>query len=133
MTDLPYDILRYIIIKYIDNNNVNKKKLQMMGSHRINDMLTDIVLEVPQIYELCKNVSMIIKGRINYEGSNYVDCDGYTSLMYACKNRKTKIALKLVTLKCVPEQVNKYGDTALIWACKKKYVGCCSQVIRNGL
>jgi hypothetical protein len=39
VSELPDDMLRCVIIKYIDDSNMNKKKLQLLGSHKINDML----------------------------------------------------------------------------------------------
>jgi ankyrin repeat protein len=65
---------------------------------------------------------------IDYDGSNYVDIEGYTSLMYACKKGKRKIALKILdsdrhsgqNRECHPEQINNDNKTALIYACKNK-------------
>ena len=49
ISDLPDDIIQYIVLKYIDNSNVNKKRLQIMGSHKINSILENVELAVQNV------------------------------------------------------------------------------------
>jgi ankyrin repeat protein len=65
-------------------------------------------------YTLC--IDDILNGHIL---SNISDKSNVTALIYACKNKMTEVALKLLDMNCKPEQVNKHGNTALILACYK--------------
>jgi hypothetical protein len=49
-----------------------------------------------------------------------VDCNGYTVLIWTCKNKMPKVALKLIEKfggLCKPKQVNNDHNTALMEAC----------------
>ena len=48
----------------------------------------------------------------------YIDSEGYTALILACRNNMPDVAMALIsTGNAKPEYVNMFGKTALIWAC----------------
>ena len=55
-------------------------------------------------------------------------------LLWACKNKKSKMALDLISNfgeLCKPEQINNKGSTALIWACSNKMDDVALSLISN--
>ena len=59
------------------------------------------------------------------------DIEGYTPLIYLCKNEMDNTALKLIKdLDC--SHSNIYGDTALLWACTHKMDKVALKIIETG-
>lgn len=100
-----------------------------MGSHTVNNMLENIEMKAPRLYEICKNKEKetvkctekeIIKCTLD-SSYKYVDGDGNTILSYACYNNMQNIAIKLLKIDSVSaylsQPVNRYGYTALLYAC----------------
>jgi ankyrin repeat protein len=119
LLDLSNDVLRQIMIYYIDNSKVNQKKIKLIGSQQLNGINEKINIREPKIISDFYCHSTV---EIN-EDDNYVDDDGYTTLMYACSYGISDVALKLLDMSnsfdiCKLKQVDKYGETALIIACQ---------------
>jgi ankyrin repeat protein len=123
--DLSYDVIRQIMIFYIDNSKVNQKKIEFIGSRLLNEISENININEPIIFELIIENKLNKIQLINKEDVEYVDKYGNTTLMWACWCRVTDVALKILDMSdscniIKPEQINKDGDTALIIACRNK-------------
>jgi ankyrin repeat protein len=119
LLDLSNDVIRQIMIYYIDNSKINQNKIKFIGSHQLNEINEDINIITPPLYIACKcketNNALPL---ISREDCNYVSIGGYTSLICACINEMSDIALKILDFECKPNQVNNAGYTALIYACR---------------
>lgn len=140
--DLSNDVIRQIMIFYIDDSKVNQNKIKIIGSQLLNDISNDIYISEQQFYNIFtineENITYVDESGytalmnvcynkmtemaleiLNFDCKpNQVRINGYTALIYVCENGLTEVALKLLDLDCKPNQVNNYCDTALILACK---------------
>jgi ankyrin repeat protein len=119
--DFSSDVIRQIMIAYIDNSKINQIKIKFIGSHKLNDISDDINIEPPPMYNACKNkdtVNALLL--INEEDTNYVNIYGYTLLMLACVYKMHDVALKMLNYDCKINQTNATNYTALMWACRNK-------------
>lgn len=119
LLDLSSDVIRQIMIYYIDNSKVNQTKISFIGSRQLNEINEEINIKEPLSFEAIKKGVTI---EMNEEDANYVDENGFTSLIVSCQNKMQDVALKLLEMNnsdniCKLEQVNKYGDTALMFTC----------------
>jgi ankyrin repeat protein len=133
LLDLSHDVLRQIMIYYVNNSKVNQKKIEFIGSHKLNEVNNNINEIVPLLFDACKNNNdrnmntlhgMFYDEKnalqlINEYDSTFIDEYGDTSLMWACRNAMFKVADKLLDIECLPGQINKDGNTALIYACNR--------------
>lgn len=115
--DIPFDILRHIMIYYIDHNIIIYNKLVQMNSSVMRHIVSSIKIRVPKLFALCTNNNKVLECHI-INDCNYVSNDGITPLIYACKTNRDAIALQLLKFNCKPNYVDNENNTALIYACK---------------
>lgn len=135
--DLSRDVLRQIMISYVDNSKVNQVKIKFIGSNILNNINNDINFCEPELFHKFKCVCEsdgILGGHLNlscayiydeiisllliddYECS-YIDENGFSLLMYACQTKASNVALKILEFDFNLDQINKDGQTALMIAC----------------
>lgn len=114
LLDLSRDVLRQIMIQYIDNSEINKIKVRFIGSKIFNDICDDIQLINSDMYVFMNDPRF----SYIYEDTEYVDINGNTALILAIKSQIDHVVLKILDDVCKPEQVNKFNDTALTIACR---------------
>jgi ankyrin repeat protein len=114
--DLSNDVIRQIMIFYIDDSKVNQNKIKIIGSQLLNDISNDIYIEKLQFFDTHKK-KYIMDMLIDTEYVSRVDEYGYTDLMVVCIHEMMEVALKLLNVDCKPDQVNINEQTALIYAC----------------
>jgi hypothetical protein len=103
--DLSYDVIRQIMIFYIDNSEVNQNKIKFIGSRLLNEISKDINISRQKIFELIIECKLDAIQLTNEKDVDYVDKFGNTTLMCACWCRVTDVALKIVDVGdiCKPE------------------------------
>lgn len=120
LLDLSSDVLRQIMIYYIDNSKLNQKKIKFIGSKGLNGINETINIKKPRIYDVCWNPNEEVSELISEEDTNYVDDYGDTFLMISCRNNIMKYICKILKFECKLWQVNETGNTALMYACRHK-------------
>jgi ankyrin repeat protein len=114
--DIPPDVIRQIMIFYIDNSKVNQKKIEFIGSRRLNEISEsiNININIPTMLEL------LLSNDDDIRDVDYVDGNGNTALIYACGCDLKKRALKILNMDCdcKLKQINIFGNSALICAQK---------------
>jgi ankyrin repeat protein len=106
------------------------------------DFLFEINMEVYMnntIYGACKKgdseKALDLLRNNKYDKIDYIDKDDYTTLMWACRNNLSEVALEILKLdmnKSLPERINKYGCTALIFATDNKMSEVSFELIKLG-
>jgi ankyrin repeat protein len=126
LLDLSRDVLRQIMIHYIDNSEVNKIKVNFIGSKILNEINNDIKLDKSPLYDALKKYDMLATENLTSSqlielinnDYNYVDVNGYTSLMLAFRYNLMDVASEILNHGYSPEQVNINGETSLIFGCQ---------------
>ena len=93
--------------------------------------------QIHNIYDSCKNNDIYNALRLlneqNYNQIDYIDEYGNTSLIWACRNGMSEIALKIIkTGLCKLDQIDHYGNTALIFACENSLSEVALELIKTG-
>jgi ankyrin repeat protein len=140
LSDISHDVLRQILIYYIDNSKINQIKIKFIGSKVLNEVNNNIQLNKPPLYEACL-IGSSGSAMNHIDECDFVSENGYTPLMVACKHRMSELTLKILddgnnckgtalavtglTRECEQdtvagkvEQISKDGFTALIHACQ---------------
>lgn len=120
----------------INNNNINiDDYITYFGQIHNNNNNTININN--NIYDSCKNNDIYNALRLlneqNYNQIDYIDEYGNTSLIWACRNGMSEIALKIIkTGLCKLDQIDHYGNTALIFACENSLSKVSLELIKTG-
>jgi ankyrin repeat protein len=114
LLDLSTDVLRQIMIHYIDNSEVNKIKVNFIGSKNLIGICDLIQLsKFPLYYALikCNTYNFITVDEIialSDEKCDYVDINGNTALMLTYHNDTFNVASKIIDAGCelVQKKIN---------------------------
>ena len=92
--------------------------------------------QIYNIYDSCKNNDIYNALRLlneqNYNQIDYIDEYGNTSLIWACRNSLSEVALEIIkTGLCKRDQIDHYGNTALIFACENKLKKVALEIIKT--
>jgi hypothetical protein len=134
LLDLSHDVLRQIMIHYIDNSKVNQLKLKFIGSHLLNEIVFDSLLfQVPPLIDACiifdNDLSFVQFDNIDCK---YVDENGSTSLMYAIQNYKVDFAKRMLNYDCNLNQINRYDTDIFEIVCSHGMNDIAHIILNNG-
>lgn len=115
--NIPFDLLRQIMIYYINNNEIIYNNCKHFKSILMNDIINSIVIRAPMIFTLCKSNLKVDENYVNNDCC-YINNCGVTALTLACYN-KNNVAFELLNYDCKPGQVDSNRNTALTIACSK--------------
>jgi uncharacterized protein YjbI with pentapeptide repeats len=99
LLDLSHDVLRQIMIHYIDNSEINKIKVNFIGSNILNEVCKIIQLDKFPLCDTlikcdsCATTNFDKNGLIGLaiEKCDYVDINGNTTLMNGLNNAMSQI------------------------------------------
>lgn len=131
LLDISSDVIRQIMIYYIDNSRVNQKKILFIGSHILNEINKEINISEPELFKACENNDIInILELINEEDVKYVDDEGITPLMVACRFYMHEVALKISEYEC-NNKTSKNGESILLNASRNRMTDIILKIIET--
>lgn len=104
-------MILYLILKIVQNIVVYK-----INMNKIDELIFDYECNLIDLDEIVQNIDI----------NTYYDCTGKTILMKACQNKNIKVVSYLINAGADVNLRDKYGATALSYACT-----CCNSL--NGI